>query len=402
MDTEMTSPAPVTNSDTTLLDHFTSKPRCADKYTYATSIHIKSKAQATAFARTTSTQPPDRTLVLWINSTVSGDLRNEPCAVAIGYNSPTTSAWTAQVTVAHYTNANEAILLSIGEALRVAASPTITEHIDRVLVFSDVQRVLKSMRMGHPFGLVRDRWLVDDIPDLTKQLAEKSVEVEFHWLPPLSKIEPHQRVRGASQRFKKLALAEYPAELLDRSVSFPPVRLDGKLVTGGAGEDFVGGWLGAAFKDVKILPRRELSRDLRVQARQAINQRRKERKEKARARRIKDKAEREIRRTEKEMRKLARKNGMEVEEREVLGLVCDGEMKVEEHEVLSLADGSEMKVEEQEMLGLAYGSEMKAEEREVLGVADESVATTYEHLDNFEEQERQCMLVEGLENMDLV
>jgi len=398
----MTSPAPAANFDTTLLDHFIVKPRCADNYTYATSIHIKSKAQATAFARTSYTQPPDRTLVLWINSSVSGDLRNEPCAVAIGYNSPKTSAWTAQVTIAHYTNANEAILLSIGEALRVAASPTITEHIDRVLVFSDVQRILKSMRMGHPFGLVRDRWLVDDIPHLTKQLAEKSVEVEFHWFPPFPRIEPHQRVRGASQRFKKLALAEYPAELLDWSVSFPPVRLEGALVTGGAGEDFVGGWLSAAFKDVKVLPRRELSRDLRVQARQAINQRRKERKEKARATRIKDKTEREIRKIEKEMRKLARKNGMEVEEQEVLGSACDIEMKVEEQEVMDLAYDSEMKVEEQKMLDLAYGSEMKAEEREVLGLADESVATTYEHVDNFEEQERQCMLVEGFENMDLV
>ncbi|KAI4608364.1 hypothetical protein J4E83_009168 [Alternaria metachromatica] len=402
MDTDMTSPAPAANSDTTLIDHFTSKPRCADKYTYATSIHIKSKAQATDFARTISTQPPDRTLVLWINSSVSGGLRNEPCAVAIGYNSPVTSVWTAQVTVAHYTNANEAILLSIGEALRVAASPTITEHIDRVLVFSDVQRILKSMRMGHPFGLVRDRWLVDDIPRLTKQLAEKSVEVEFHWLPPLSRIEPQQRVRGASQRFKKLALAEYPPELLDRSVGFPPVRLDGGLVTGGAGEDFMRGWLSAAFKDVKVLPRRELSRDLRVQARQAINQRRKERKEKAKARRIKDKAEREIRKIEREMRKLARKNGMKVEEQEVLGLANDGEMKMEGQEVLVLSYDSEMKIEEQEILGLAYGSEMKAEGREVLGLADERVATTYEHLDNFEEQERQCMLVEGLENLDLV
>ncbi|KAI4671065.1 uncharacterized protein J4E88_009461 [Alternaria novae-zelandiae] len=401
MDTEMTSPAPVTNSDTNLLDHFTSKPRRDDNYTYATSIHIKSKAQATAFARTTHTQPPDRTLVLWTNSSVSGDLRNEPCAIAVGYNSPTTTDWTAQVTIAHYTNANEAILLSIGEALRVAASPTISELVDRVLVFSDVQRVLKSMRQGHPFGLVRDRWLVDDIPHLTKQLAEKSVEVEFHWFPPFPNIEPQQRVRGASQRFKKLALAEYPSELLDRSVSFPPVRLDGELVTGSAGEDFVGGWLGAALKDVKVLPRRELSRDLRVQARQAINQRRKERKEKARARRIKDKAEREIRKMEKEMRKLMRRNGMEVEEQEVLGSVRDGEMKVEE-QVLGSACDSEMKVEEQEMLGLAYDSEMKAEEREVLGLADDSVATTYEHLDNFEEQERQCMLVEGLENLDLV
>ncbi|KAI4706439.1 hypothetical protein J4E89_008855 [Alternaria sp. Ai002NY15] len=402
MDTEMTSPAPTANFETNLLDHFTSKPRCAANYTYATSIHIKSKAQATAFARTIHTQPPERTLVLWINSTVSGDLRNEPCAVAIGYNSPTTSAWTAQVTIAHYTNANEAILLSIGEALRTASTPTITEHIDRVLVFSDVQRVLKSMRMGHPFGLVRDRWLVDDIPHLTKQLAEKSVEVEFHWFPPSPRIEPQQRVRGTSQRFKKLALAEYPAELLDRTVSFPPVRLDGALVTGGAGEDFVGGWLSAAFKDVKVLPRIELSRDLRVQARQAINQRRKERKGKARARRIKDKAEREIRKLEKEMRKLVRKNGMEEEEQELLGVECDSGIKVEEQEVMDLADESEMKVEEQEMLGLAYDSEMKAEEREVLGLADDSVATTYEHLDNFEERERQCMLVEGLENLDLV
>ncbi|KAI4607074.1 hypothetical protein J4E85_010580 [Alternaria conjuncta] len=390
MDTEMTSPAPTADFETNLLDHFTSKSRRDDNHTYATSIHIKSKAQATAFARTTSTQPPDRTLVLWINSSVSGDLRNEPCAVAIGYNSPVTSAWTAQVTIAHYTNANEAILLSIGEALRIAATPSITEHIDRILVFSDVQRVLKSMRMGHPFGLVRDRWLVDDIPHLTKQLAEKSVEVEFHWLPPLSRIEPHQRIRHTSQRFKKLALAEYPAELLDRSVSFPPVRLDAELVTGGAGEDFVGGWLSAAFKDVKVLPRRELSRDLRVQARQAINQRRKERKEKAKARRIKDKAEREIRKMEKEMKKEMRK------------LVRKNEMKVEEQEVLGLEDDSEMEIEEQEVLGLAYDSEMKVEEQEVLSLADDSVATTYEHLDNFGEQERPCMLVEKFENMDLV
>ncbi|KAI4638308.1 hypothetical protein J4E93_010309 [Alternaria ventricosa] len=386
MDTEMTFPAPAAIPDTILRDHFTSKPRCNGNYIYATSIHIKSKAQATAFARTIHIQPPNRTLVIWINSSVSGDLRNEPCAISIGYNSPTTSAWTAQVTIAHYTNANEAILLSIGEALRVAASPTITEHIDRVLVFSDVQRVLKSMRMGHPFGLVRDRWLVDDIPRLTKQLAEKSVEVEFHWYPPTPTIGPQQCIRQTSQRFKKLALAEYPAVLLDRSVSFPPVRLEGALVTGGAGEDFMGGWLGAALKDVKVLPRRELSRDLRVQARQAINQRRKERKEKARARRIKDKAERETRKIEKEMRKLARKNGMEVEEEEVLGLVCD----------------SEMKVEKQEVLGLACDSEMKVEEQEVLGLADDSVATTYELVGKIEEQERQCMLVEGFENMDLV
>jgi len=370
MDADMTSPAPAAIPDTILRDHFTSKPRRDDNYTYATSIHIKSKAQATAFARTSYTQPPKRTLAIWINSTVSGDLRNEPCAIAVGYNSPTTADWTAQVTIAHYTSANEAILLSIGEALRVATSPKITEHVDRVLIFSDVQRVLKSMRQGHPFGLVRDRWLVDDIPHLTKQLAEKSVEVEFHWLPPLHRIEPHQRMRHASQRFKKLALAEYPPELLDRSVSFPPVRLNGKLVTGGAGEDFVGDWLGAALKDVKVLPRRELSRDLRVQARQAINQRRKERKEKARARRIKDKAERETRKIEKEMRKLVRKDGM--------------------------------KVEEQEVLGLAYDGEMEVEEQEVLGLADDSVATTYEHFDNFEEQERQCMLVEEFENMDLV
>ncbi|KAI4651120.1 uncharacterized protein J4E79_009317 [Alternaria viburni] len=281
MDVDMTSPAPAAIPDTTLLDHFTSKPRRDDKYTYATSIHIKSKAQATAFARTIHTQPPDRTLTIWVNSSVSGDLRNEPCAVAIGYNSPTTSAWTAQVTIAHYTSANEAILLSIGEALRVATSPKITEHVDRVLVFSDVQRVLKSMRMGHPFGLVRDRWLVDDITHLAKQLAEQSVEVEFHWIPVSPMMEPQQRIRQTSQRFKKLALAEYPPELLDRSVGFPPVRLDGALVTAGLGEDFVGGYLGAALEDVKILPRRELSRDLRVQARQAINQRRKERKEKA-------------------------------------------------------------------------------------------------------------------------
>ncbi|KAI4682860.1 hypothetical protein J4E81_009482 [Alternaria sp. BMP 2799] len=386
MDVDMTSPAPAAIPDTTLIDHFTSKPRCADKYTYATAIHIKSKAQATAFARTTSTQPPDRTLILWINSSVSGDLRNEPCAIAVGYNSPTTSAWTAQVTIAHYTNANEAILLSIGEALRTASTPTMTEHIDRVLVFSDVQRILKSMRMGHPFGLVRDRWLVDDIPHLTKQLAEKSVEVEFHWLPPFPRMEPHQRVRSCSQRFKKLALAEYPPELLDRSVIFPPVRLEGELVTGCAGEDFVGGWLGAALKDIKVLPRRELSRDLRVQARQAINQRRKERKEKARARRIKDKAEREIRKIEKEMRKLMRKSGMEVEEQEVLGLARENGMKVEEQEVQGLADDSEMKVEEQEVLGLA----------------DDSVATAYELVGKIEEQERQCMLVEEFENMDLV
>ncbi|KAI4620699.1 uncharacterized protein J4E87_007025 [Alternaria ethzedia] len=402
MDVDMTSPAPAAIPDTTLLDQFTSKPRRADIYTYATSIHIKSKAQATAFARTIHTQPPDRTLAIWINSSVSGDLRNEPCAVAIGYNSPKTSAWTAQVTIAHYTSANEAILLSIGEALRIAATPTTTEHIDRVLVFSDVQRVLKSMRMGHPFGLVRDRWLVDDIPHLTKQLAEKSVEVEFHWIPASPMMEPQQRIRQTSQRFKKLALAEYPAELLDRSVSFPPVRLDGELVTGGAGEDFVGGWLCAAFKDVKVLPRRELSRDLRVQARQAINQRRKERKEKARARRIKDKTEREIRKIEKEMRKLVRKNGMKVEEQEVLGLACDDEMKVEEQEVMDLADDSEMKVEGHEMLDLAYDSEMKAEEGEVLGLADKSVATTYELVGKIEEQERQCMLVEEFENMDLV
>ncbi|KAI4645481.1 uncharacterized protein J4E78_009393 [Alternaria triticimaculans] len=386
MDTEMTSPAPAAIPDTILRDHFLSKPRRDDNYTYATSIHIKSKAQATNFARTIHTQHPERTLVLWINSSVSGDLRNEPCAIAVGYNSPTTSAWTAQVTVAHYTSANEAILLSIGEALRVAASPTITEHIDRVLVFSDVQRILKSMRMGHPFGLVKDRWLVDDIPYFSKQLAEKSVEVEFHWFPPSPRIEPHQRVRGASQRFKKLALAEYPSELLDRSVSFPPVRLDGILVTGGAGEDFVGGWLGAALKDVKVLPRRELSRDLRVQARQAINQRRKERKEKARARRMKEKAEREIKKLEKEMRKLARKNGMKVEEQEVLGLARENGMKVEEQEVQGLADDSEMKVEEQEVLGLA----------------DDSVATAYELVGKIEKQERQCMFVEEFENMDLV
>jgi len=224
--------------------------------------------------------------------------------------------------------------------------------------------------MGHPFGLVRDRWLVDDIPHLTKQLADKSVEVELHWLPPLSRTEPHQRVRSCSQRFKKLALAEYPPDLLDRSVSFPPVRLDGELVTGGAGEDFVRGWLSAAFKDVRVLPRRELSRDLRVQARQAIDQRRKERKEKARARRIKDKAEKETRKIEKEMRKLVRKNANELEEQEVLGLAEDSEMKVEEQEVLSLAI--------------------------------DSVATTYELVGKNEEQERQCMLVEEFENMDLI
>jgi len=45
---------------------------------------------------------------------------------------------------------------------------------------------------------------------------------------------------------------------------------------------------------------------------------------------------------------------------------------------------------------------MKVEEQEVLGLAYDSVATTYEHFDNFEEQERQCMLVEEFENMDLV
>ncbi|KAI4908717.1 hypothetical protein J4E90_008451 [Alternaria incomplexa] len=386
MDADMTSPAPAAIPDTILRDHFTSKPRRDDNYTYATSIHIKSKAQATAFARTSYTQPPKRTLAIWINSTVSGDLRNEPCAIAVGYNSPTTADWTAQVTIAHYTSANEAILLSIGEALRVATSPKITEHVDRVLIFSDVQRVLKSMRQGHPFGLVRDRWLVDDIPHLTKQLAEKSVEVEFHWLPPLSRIEPHQRMRQASQRFKKLALTEYPPELLDRSVSFPAVRLDGELVTGGAGEDFVGGWLGAALKDVKVLPRRELSRDLRVQARQAINQRRKERKEKARARRIKDGTERDIRKLEKEMRKLIRKNEMEAEKQDVLGLAGD----------------SEMKVEEQEVLGSACGSEMEVEELEVLGLEDESEATTHELVGKIEGQERQCMLVEEFENMGLV
>ena len=61
-----------------------------------------------------------------------------------------------------------------------------------------------------------------------------------------------------------------------------------------------------------------------------------------------------------------------------------------------------MKVEEQEVLGLAYDGEMEVEEQEVLGLADDSVATTYEHFDNFEEQERQCMLVEEFENMDLV
>lgn len=370
MDADMTSPAPAANSDTTFLVRSTSKSRCDDNHTYATSIQNKPKAQATAFARTMYSQPPDRTLTIWIDNAISVDLRNEPCAIAVGYNSPTFSVWTAQVTIAHYTNANEATLLSIGEALCVAASPTITEQIDRVLIFSNAQSVLKSMRMGHSFGLIRDRWLVDDIPHLTKQLAEKKVEVEFHWFPTLPRIEPQQRVRRCSQRFKKLALAEHPPDLLDRAISFPAVRLDGMPATESVGEDFVRGWLSAAFKDVRVVPRRELSRDLRAQARQAIDQRRKERKEKMKAGRVRDEAETETRQIEKETRRFMRENGMEVEEQEVLGLVCD--------------------------------SEIKAEQQEVLGLADDSVATTDENLDNSEEQERQCMLVENTESMELV
>ncbi|KAI4944254.1 hypothetical protein J4E91_008809 [Alternaria rosae] len=326
----MTSPAPAANSDTTFLGQSTSKSRCDDKHTYATSIQNKPKAQATAFARTMYSQPPYRTLAIWTNSTVSADLRNEPCAIAVGYDSPTTSVWTAQATIAHYTNANEATLLSIGKALRVAASPTITEQIDRVLIFSNAQSVLKT---------------------------EKKVEVEFHWFPALPRIESQQRVRRCSQRFKKLALAEHLPELLDRAVSFPAVRLDSMLATESVREDFVRGWFPAAFKDVCIVPRRELSRDLRVQARQAIDQRKKERKEKMKVRRVRDEAEREIRQIEKETRRLLREKGMEVEEQEVLGLACD--------------------------------SEMKAEQQEILGLADDSVATTDENLDNSEEQERQ-------------
>ncbi|KAH6868158.1 hypothetical protein BKA58DRAFT_440613 [Alternaria rosae] len=354
MDADMTSPAPAANPGTTFLFQFTSKSRCDDKHTYATSIQNEPKAQATAFARTMYSQPPDRTLAIWINSTIRADLRNQPCAIVVGYNSRTTSVWTGQATIAHYTNAKEATLSSIGEALRVAASPTITEQIDRVLIFSNAQSVLKSMKMGHSFGLIRDRWLVDDIPHLNKQLAEKKVEVEFHWFPALPRIESQQRVRRCSQRFKKLALAEHLPELLDRAVSFPAVRLDSMLATESVREDFVRGWFPAAFKDVRVVPRRELSRDLRVQARQAIDQRRRERKEKMKARRVMDAAEREIRQIEKETRRLLREKGM------------------------------------------------KAEEQEVLDLADDSVATTDENLDKFEEQERQCILVEDFESMELV
>jgi hypothetical protein len=121
------------------------------------SIEIKAYREATAFAQSSSYEPPNGTLAIWADSTIGSSLHNKPCAIVVGYNLPTPIAWTAQVTIAHYATASEAGLLAIGEALRVAVARTTAEHFDRVLVFSCAYQILKSMDKGSPFGHVKDR-----------------------------------------------------------------------------------------------------------------------------------------------------------------------------------------------------------------------------------------------------
>ncbi len=201
MEVDMTLPAPESSlrNSSTHTGLSTSTLPCDAPYSYAKSIRTKSKREATTFARTIYSQAPNRTLAIWIHSTVSADLRNEPCAIAVGYNMPSTSAWNTQVTIVHYTTRNEAGLLAIGEALRVAISPTITEHVDSVLIFSDARHILKNMRMGSPFGLVKDRWLLEDICRLAGELDKNGVMLELHWVPIHARVEGHQRVRCCSQ-----------------------------------------------------------------------------------------------------------------------------------------------------------------------------------------------------------
>ncbi|KAG9194998.1 hypothetical protein G6011_00118 [Alternaria panax] len=211
-----------------------------------------------------------------------------------------TSIWTAHVTIAHYATANEVGLLVMGEALRAAAARMITQTFDRVFIFSDALQILKFIREGSVFGFIKDRWFVEGISHVTKELNGKGVEVEFHWVPSHAKVEEHQRIRCCSQRYKDLAVAESLLASIDHNISFPLLRLEGTLETEDARKELqvlFGGWLWHVIAQETVSSQGSSRLDqLRLEARQALQQVRRVRKEKSIVRKL----EAEERRKQKE------------------------------------------------------------------------------------------------------
>ncbi len=116
--------------------------------------------------------------------------------------------------------------------------------------------------------------------------------------------------------------------MIDRDVSFLPLRLEGILTAESAGEDVLRGWLFHALANEPVVPLRCLGREQRLEARRALERVRRERKKKAKARDFKGKTYRVRKEKRKKMLSLAC-----AMVRELKGRV-EGDRKQDEQQIL--------------------------------------------------------------------
>ncbi len=151
----------------------------------------------------------DRRLVIWVDASVEPIPRtrkaNRNVVSAVGYLDPVTKIWTELVAIntipygAAYPL--QAEMIAICEAFRIACE--LSDHIDRLMIFSDCQSVLTGIRKQSRFECLSDLVMLKTLFRHANELYDLGVIAELHWVPAHSGVEGNEKVDRVARRVRK-------------------------------------------------------------------------------------------------------------------------------------------------------------------------------------------------------
>jgi ribonuclease HI len=149
------------------------------RYPFPEDVYLQAPKKATAVARRKDNKGvTSGNLVLWVDGSAPSK-RNGPCTAAIAYIDPTTQEWQeyAIITVLATASSDEAELMAIAEALRIADS--LGNDIESVTLFSDSKEMLKALRYLYTFNFLPDRRFVRQLLDQANILYDRGIRTEM-------------------------------------------------------------------------------------------------------------------------------------------------------------------------------------------------------------------------------